>query len=93
MSSSDKDKGVIEVLLERMGKRRLPRLIEIRDNLDNNEKLTSYDIEFLEKVFTDTRQNDHFAKNSDDEDLKILFVKVVDLYTEIMTKALKNEHI
>ncbi len=91
MSNSDKDKGMIEVILERMGKQRLPRLIKIRDNLNNNQKLTDYDIEYLEEVFHDTQENDHLAKNSDDDDLKVMFIKVVCLYKEITEKALANE--
>ncbi len=93
MNGSDKDKGMIEVILERMGKQRLPRLIKIRDNLNNNQKLTDYDIEFLEEVFCDTQDNHHLAKDSNDEDLQIMFVKVVDLYKDIMDKAAKNEAI
>ncbi len=87
---SDKDKAMIEVLLERMEKHRLPRLIDIREKLDQNQKLDSYDIEFLDEVFSDTRDNEHYIKNADD-DLKTIFMKVVSLYKEIMEKALENE--
>lgn len=87
---SDKDKAMIAVLLERMGKQRLPRLIDIREKLDQEQKLDSYDIEFLDEVLNDTRENEHYVKNADD-DLKTLFMKVVNLYTEIMEKALENE--
>ena len=45
---SDKDKAMIEVLLERMDKQRLPRLIDIREKLEQDQKLDSYDIEFLD---------------------------------------------
>ena len=87
---SDKDKAMVQVLLERMEKQRLPHLIDIREKLDQDQKLSSYDIEFLDEVFSDTRDNEHFVHNADD-DLKILFMKVVNLYTEIMAKALENE--
>jgi len=91
MNNSDKDKGVIEVILERMGKHRLPRLIQIRDNLNTGQKLSDYDIEFLEEVFCDTQDNHHLAKDSEDEDLQTMFIKVVDLYKEIIEKAAENE--
>ena len=87
---SNKDKAMIAVLLERMDKQRLPRLIDIREKLDQDQKLDSYDIEFLDEVLNDTRENEHYVKNAD-EDLKTLFMKVVNLYTEIMEKALENE--
>ncbi|RKZ93034.1 MAG: hypothetical protein DRQ43_08490 [Gammaproteobacteria bacterium] len=87
---SDKDKAMIEVLLKRMDKQRLPRLIDIREKLEQDQKLDSYDLEFLDEVLNDTRKNEHYVKNADD-DLKTLFMKVVSLYKEIMEKALENE--
>ncbi|MCK5697863.1 MAG: hypothetical protein KAI02_06855 [Gammaproteobacteria bacterium] len=91
MTSSDKDQGMIAVILKRMCDQRLPRLIEIRDGLDDNKKLTNYDIEYLEEVFSDTQKNEHLAKNSGDKDLEVIFIKVVNLYKEITEKALANE--
>jgi len=88
---SDKDKALIQVLLERMDKQRLPRLIDIREKLDQDQKLDSYDLEFLDEVLNDTRENQHYVKNAADDDLKTLFMKVVNLYKEIMEKALENE--
>lgn len=90
MNDSNKNKALIEVLLERMTKQRLPRLIDIRDKLAQNQTLDNYDIEFLEEVFSDTQENEHFIQDADD-DLKSIFMKVVSLYKEITETALDNE--
>ena len=91
MSDSNKDKAMIEVLLERMEKHRLPRLIDIKEKVSQNQKLDDYDIEFMDEVLSDTRDNQHFVQNGDD-DIKALYMKVVSLYKEITEKALENEN-
>ncbi len=90
MHSDDKEQALIEVLLERLDKQRLPRLLDIKKNLKQNNKLSDYDIEFLEEVLHDTKNNEHLIEQADDE-LKTIFMKVVNLYHEITNKALENE--
>ena len=91
MNDTNKNKVMMSVLLERMAKRRLPRLIDIREKLGENKKLDRYDIEFLEKVFRETQENQHFIENAE-EQLKTICLKIMSLYKEITEKALENEN-
>ncbi len=85
-----KDEMVLEALLERFEKQRLPRLLDIDAKLEQGNKLDDYDLQFLEKVFSDTQENEHYLQAAD-EDLKQLFMNVLKLYHSITQKALKNE--
>ena len=90
MNEDMKDKMIMNTLLERFQKQRLPRLLDIKKAVDQGDKLGNFDMEFLEEVFSDTRQNQHYLEAADDE-LKSLFMKALSLYNEITKKALENE--
>jgi len=83
------NEGVLSVVMERFEKRRLPRIMDIKEMVDNGGKLSKSDIMFLGKVFYDTKQYAHYA--STHEEFKSLFCKVTSLYDEISKKALDNE--
>ncbi|MCW8930077.1 MAG: hypothetical protein OQL19_07575 [Gammaproteobacteria bacterium] len=85
-----KHKAILEALLERFEQQRLPRLLDIDKKLKQGGKLDNYDIEFLEEVFSDTKKNQHFLPDAD-EQLKTIFMKVLSLYTEITQTAMENE--
>jgi len=90
MNDNIKEKAILEALLVRFEMQRLPRLLEINEKVSRGDKLDDYDIEFLEEVFSDTKENKHYVENSDDR-LKNIFMKVLSLYNEITEQALKNE--
>ncbi|WP_198262935.1 hypothetical protein [sulfur-oxidizing endosymbiont of Gigantopelta aegis] len=90
MPNKMKDKLILEVLLERFEKHRLPRLMDIKNKVNDGEKLDAYDIAFLDEVFTDAKKNEHFSKSADDE-LKQIIMKVLVLCKTITDKALENE--
>lgn len=90
MNEDMKDKMIMNTLLERFQKQRLPRLLDIKKAVDQGDKLGNFDMEFLEEVFSDTRQNQRYIEAADDE-LKSLFMKALSLYNEITEKALENE--
>lgn len=56
MSEENKDLGIIEVVLERMEKQRLPRLLAMKEKVDNDESLDNYELDFLEQAMTDGRR-------------------------------------
>ncbi len=53
MKDSDKDKGIILVLVERLEKQRLPRALSIKEKLEAGGTLDASDLKFLEQVFKD----------------------------------------
>ena len=83
------NKGVLTVALERFQKFHLPRIMDIKDLVDNGGKLGQSEINFLSEVFDDTRQYAHFV--SSHKEFQSMFSHVTSLYDEITTKALRNE--
>jgi hypothetical protein len=83
------DLGIIIVLLERFQKQRLPRILKIKEKVDNGQCLEELDIEFLKALFADAQNNlpllhryteyDHLAR------------KITFMYLEITEKALQNQ--
>ena len=90
MEKNIKDNAVLKTLIERFQKHRLPRLMDIKKNIDQGETLSDFDMDFLQQVFKDARQNETYLQTADDE-LKALMMKILALYKEITEKALENE--
>lgn len=89
MKSSEHDQGVIQALLDRLNNQRLPRLLALKDRVDAGEVLSDEDLAFLHEVFEDAeRAKPLFDRNPQYQELG---ARVVSLYSEISTKALKNE--
>ena len=90
MEKDIKNKAILEAILMRFEKQRLPRLLDIKKNVDQGETLSKIDIEFLEQLFEDAKSNQHYLETADD-DIKELMMKVIALYQEITEKSLQNE--
>ena len=89
MTEHSEDAGVIDVLMQRLEKHRLPRALALKEKVDRGERLNDDDIAFLERVFADTSK----VKPLLDKHPKYesLAVKVIQLYKSITEKALENE--
>jgi len=83
-------KGVLEAVMQRFEKQRLPRILDIKKMVDRGEVLCKLDIEFLEEVFRDTQQYRHFV--DEHPEFQKLYATVAHLYDEIAKKALDNEN-
>lgn len=89
MNSPLDQAGVLEVVMERFEKHRLPRILDIKKLVDQGELLCDMDIDFLEKVLQDTRKYKPFA--DEHPEYQSLYANVAHLYHEITNKALANE--
>jgi hypothetical protein len=89
MSTSQKDAGTIQALLERLNKQRLPRALELKKRVDAGARLEDGDIDFLHRVFEDANEvKPLIAKYPEYQQL---VAQLISLYSEITKKALENE--
>lgn len=89
MDTNSNDKGIISVLLPRLEKQRLPKAMALRDKVNKGERLGEYDMAFLEEVFVDANKAMTLVKNN--PEYESLAARMIALYHEITTQALKNE--
>ena len=89
MSTPTKEAGIIQVLVERLEKQRLPRALELKAMVDRGERLGAIDIEFLEGVFQDSTQIKSLLDGH--PEWQELASRMSHLYKEITEKALENE--
>ena len=81
--------GTIQVLLDRLNNWRLPRALAMKERVDRGEKLTEYDLIFLNDVMEDSAQAQALAKKH--PEFQPLLNRLATLYNDITDKALKNE--
>ncbi|MGB5426323.1 MAG: hypothetical protein WBN95_05995 [Gammaproteobacteria bacterium] len=84
------DAALIQVLVERLEKIRLPVALELKEKVDRGEVLNDLEIEFLENVLSDAGQVTSQLLDRHPE-WQELAARMLGLYNEITTKALENE--
>jgi len=89
MTESTKEAALIQVLVERLEKIRLPVALELKEKVDRGEVLNDLDIGFLEEVLGDTgKLKPLLDKHPEWQELA---GRMMSLYSDITTKALENE--
>ncbi len=83
------DAGTIQTLLDRLEKFRLPRALAIKQRVEDGEKLSEEDLEFLKRVLEEGRQIEPLLARH--PEYQSLASRLVSLYDEITRKALENE--
>ena len=89
MIDSTTDTGLIEVLLERLEKQRLPRLLALKEKVDGGESLDGMDLDFLENSIADARKVIPIIDRH--PEYQQLATQVMELYKDISEKALQIE--
>ncbi len=88
VAESEKDAGMLTVLVERFEKQRLPRALALREKVEKGELLDEWDTTYLEEVMQDAREVKALVdKHPEYQDL---YARAVHLHKEITDKALEN---
>lgn len=88
MSDNSNDQGVIQVLLDRFNKQRLPRALEMKEKVNRGEELDDDEITYLAAVFEDIRSLKPLLDRH--PEYEPLVIKGMALYQEISEQALAN---
>ena len=89
MTESSKEAALIQVLVERLEKIRLPIALELKEKVDRGEVLNDLDIGFLEEVLGDVGKIKPLLDRP--PEWHDLAGRMASLYNDITTKALENE--
>ena len=89
MTDSAGELGVIQALIERFEKHRLPRLLELKKRVDKGGVLSELDIRFLAEVTHDAQQSKPLIDRH--PEWHKFCSEVIHLYGQITEKALSNE--
>ena len=89
MSNSSEDLGVIQALLERLEKHRLPWALDLKDRVDAGECLSDFDMGQLEEVFATASKIEPLLERN--PEYRQLAARMIRLYNEITARALENE--
>jgi hypothetical protein len=85
----DKEHGTQAVLFKQFAHERLPFLIGLQDRVDSREKLSDLDLTTMDEIISRAKGFAHLAELH--PDLKPTIAKIINLYEDIMHKALNNE--
>jgi len=88
MDSSSGDLGLVQVLLDDLEKRTLPRALELKEKVDRGELLDDLDEAFLEHALEIATKTDEVMERH--AEYQALAARVSHLYHEITAKALQN---
>lgn len=83
------DAGTIAALMIRLREYRLPRAQRMLERVNRGETLQETDLQFLHRVFADSREVRPLVERN--PDYLPLVTRMIDLYSEIVSKSLENE--
>ena len=87
--ADEHDDAVLQALLDRLLRFRLPRVLALKERVDRGELLTDADIAFLMSAMEDAKNGQQYvARNPRFHDLG---AQIAQLYGEIVSAAVENE--
>jgi len=89
ISQKTAELGVLMAVMNRSYRRRIPRLMRIKEAVDSGEKLTDYQINFLSRALKDAASMEPYFNRH--PELQDIATRVVGLYHDITEQALENE--
>lgn len=89
MSQETVDQGVIQAIVDRLEKQRLPTALQLQEKVNRGETLNDLDLAFLDNVFQDTGKIRGMLDKY--PAWQPLAARMISLYNEITQKALENE--
>lgn len=89
MTDTSNDAALIQVLVDRLEKIRLPIALELKEKVDQGDLLNDREIEYLAEVLGDVEQIKPLIDRH--PEWQELAARMTGLYNDITTKALENE--
>lgn len=89
MNADTQESGIAAAIVERLETQRLPRALDLKAKVDQGEVLDDMDIGFLERVLNDA--NALRPLISRHPEYQPLAARMIDLYHDIISRALENE--
>ena len=91
MHLQPKELGTIQVWLQRFNHYRLPRLQDLKAQVDSGKRLEEFDLNFLENALEELKNSGNVAFAAKHPEFQTLAAEVVQLYHHITKTALTNE--
>lgn len=88
MDQNEKDKGLLQVLLDRFNKQRLPRALALEKKVNSGELLDDYDHKYIEDLKKDASQVRAIIERN--PEYKELAENIINLWNEIIEKDIEN---
>ena len=90
MGDPTQQNGMLVTLMQRFKTQRLPRIMQIKEQVDQGRRLGEYDRRFLEEVIQDAQRNIRYVEEI--PECQLMFIQLAHLYKQIIKKAVDNEH-
>ncbi len=88
-SERDIDNGTVYVLAERTIRHRIPRALRIKQRMDEGERLSDYELDYLLNLLKDVHELEPFLEEH--PEWTSVAGKMARLYSEIADEAMENE--
>lgn len=89
MDQKETDAGTLTVLMQRFTEYRLPRAERMLERVQAGERLTDVDLGWLKRINEERGRNRELLRRH--PEYFDLVSRMIDLYAQIMEKALENE--